>query len=301
MRNSLSGKFERKFGKYAIHNISLYLIICYAVGYLIEVINSSFLNYLTLDPYLIVTKGQVWRLVTWIVVPPETGNLFLTLLMLWFYYSIGTQLERVWGTYRYNVYLFSGMFFTILGSFLLLGYCMIVGMHPASFGNMVIYMLENNSIVYFGAFSTYYINMSIFLAYAATFPDMQVLLMFLIPIRVKYLGIIYGVMLVLGCVGGGVSTWVVVGASLMNFIVFFAVSRKRIHMSPKQIKRRHDFNREVQKASAQMSGAARHKCAVCGRTEKDGDDLEFRFCSKCEGNYEYCQYHLFTHEHVKHH
>lgn len=298
MGNRFSSKFERKFGKYAIPNLSLYLIMCYAAGYLISMINSSFLQYLTLDPYQVLFKGQIWRVVTWILVPPDSSNLFLVLITLFFYYSIGTSLERVWGTYRYNVYLFSGMLFTVAGSFLLLFYCLLMDAQPAMLGNLTLYLLKSGGVVYFGAFSTYYINMSIFLAYAATFPDMQVLLMFLIPIRVKYLGIIYGVMLLLSCIGGGVSTWFVVGASLMNFIVFFLTSRNRMHLSPRQIKRRYDFNREVHQAG-KSTGVTKHKCAVCGRTEKDGEDLEFRFCSKCEGNYEYCQYHLFTHEHIK--
>ena len=109
-------KLERKWGKYAIPNITLYLIICYAFGYVIELFNSSFLNYLTLNPYAIL-HGQVWRLLTWIVVPPEGLDLF-TLVMLYFYFSIGTTLERTWGTFRYNVYLIGGMLLTIVGSFL---------------------------------------------------------------------------------------------------------------------------------------------------------------------------------------
>ncbi len=67
-------------------------------------------------------------------------------------------------------------------------------------------------------------------------------------------------------------------------------------MSPKQMKRRQEFKREVKNSSK----ITRHKCAVCGRTEETNPELEFRFCSKCDGNYEYCQEHLFTHVHVKH-
>ena len=103
-------KFEKKFGKYAIKNISLVLILFYACGYLINWINPGFLNYLTLNPYAIL-HGQIWRLVTWLIIPPE-GFDFFTLIMLYFYYSIGTTLERTWGTYRYNLYLFLGVIFT---------------------------------------------------------------------------------------------------------------------------------------------------------------------------------------------
>lgn len=284
-------KFERKFGRYAIKNISLVLILCYAVGYLIYRINPLFLSYLSLNPYAIL-HGQIWRVVTWIIVPPDTSNLFFVLIMLYFYYSIGTTLERTWGTYRYNVYLLLGMLFTVLGSFLLMAYCYL-------FDGTTLMVLGGRT--YFAgisqAFSTYYVNMSIFLAFAATFPESQVLLMFIIPIRVKWLGIAYGVLLALDFVLGGVLTKFVIAASLMNFAVFWFTSKNHIHMSPRQVKRRKEFKREVRK----NTGVTKHKCAICGRTEQDSPELEFRFCSKCEGNYEYCQEHLFTHQHVKSH
>ena len=105
-----TSNFEKKFGKYAVKNLSLVLIICYACGYLIQFTNPYMLNYLYLNPYEIIFRGQIWRLVTWLIVPPS-GFDFFTLLMLYFYYSLGTTLERTWGTYRYNVYIFSGVLF----------------------------------------------------------------------------------------------------------------------------------------------------------------------------------------------
>lgn len=281
-------KFEKKFGKYAIKNISLALILCYACGYLISWINPAFLGYLTLNPYEILFHGQVWRLVTWIIVPPGSFD-FFTLLMLYFYYSIGTTLERTWGTYRYNVYLFSGMIFTAIGAFALMGYSYLF-----QADTMALYGAESYFALCAMMFSTYYVNMSIFLAFAATFPNMQVLLFFFIPIKVKVLGIIYGALLLYEIVFS-VTNRFVIGASLLNFVVFFFTSRSMIHMSPKQVKRRQEFKREVKKTAK----ITRHKCAVCGRTEESNPELEFRFCSKCEGNYEYCQDHLFTHTHVK--
>lgn len=288
-------KLERKFGRFAIQNISLLLIICYAFGYVISFINPQFLQWLMLNPYYIL-RGQIWRLVTWIVIPPSGDNLFFILLMLYFYYSIGTSIERTWGTFRYNVYLFSGMLFTVLGSFLLYGFCVLSGAVAQPYGHDMLFWINEQGLVYFGMFSTYYVNMSIFLAYAATFPEMRVLLMFIIPIKVKYLGIFYGIMLVAGCLTGGIVTWCVVGASLLNFVIFFLSTRNLAHMSPRQIKRRQTFHKEVRRAT---NGVTKHKCAVCGRTELDGENLTFRFCTRCEGNYEYCEDHLFTHEHVK--
>ena len=265
------------------------LILCYACGYLIQFVNSGFLHYLTLNPYAIL-HGQVWRLVTWIIVPPDASNLFFVLIMLYFYFSIGTTLENTWGTYRYNLYIFSGMLFTILGSFVLMAYS---------------YLFHGETIMVYGAenyfrsvallFSTYYVNMSIFLAFAATFPEATVLLMFIIPVKIKWLGIIYAVLLGAQFLMGPIYSKFVIAASLMNFLVFWFTSRNHMHMNPKQIHRRQEFKRDIKRNTS----ITRHKCAICGRTELDCPEMQFRFCSKCDGNYEYCEEHLYTHTHVK--
>ncbi len=286
---------RRKLEKYAIPNLTLYLIICYGIGYLMQYLVPAGYQYLMLDPFLVL-KGQVWRLVTWILIPPDSSNIFFVLITLYLYYSLGGLLERIWGTYKYNVYLFSGLLFTILGAFVLCGYSVLMGAQPTMYTGL--YVLNNGSAVYFGQFSTYYINMSIFLACAASIPDVQVLLMFIFPIKVKWLGIVYGIILLVNCIQGGIATWIVVIFSLLNFLVFFLRSKGKMHLSVRQIKRQQEFHQKMRSAG-QTKGITRHKCAICGRTELDGDDLEFRFCSKCNGNYEYCQYHLFTHEHVK--
>lgn len=285
--------FERKFGKYAVRNLSLVLIVCYVIGYVIQVAAPGIVSLLTLNPYAIL-HGQVWRLVTWVLIPPDSLDLF-TIIMLLFYYSVGTSLERIWGTYRYNVYLFSGMLYTIIGSFLaLLIYWLIAGTVGAEVNPAVVQTAST-------LFSTYYINMSIFLAYAATFPDAQVLLMFVIPVRMKWMGVAYGVLLLIQLLGGVGSTVfnifyrIALVASLLNFVIFWITSRGRLSMSPRQVKRRQEFRSEVKRNTR----VTKHKCAICGRTDEDDPSLEFRFCSKCNGNYEYCQNHLFTHEHVK--
>lgn len=288
-------KFEKKFGKYAIRNLSLMLIMCYGVGYLIQLVAGDFLGFLTLNPYQIL-HGQIWRIVTWILIPPSSFN-FFTVIMLYFYYSVGTTLERTWGAYRYNVYLFSGMLFTVLGSFVAMGLCYVFYGDVLAYSDAARYAFAS----YSGLFSTYYINMSILLAFSATFPDAQVMLMFVIPIKMKWLGIIYGAMLVfdlfqdVGSPLAGIFYRTAIVASLLNFVIFWLTSRGHIQMSPKEIKRRQEFKHEIRK-NKKVSG---HKCAICGRTDADDPTLEFRYCSKCDGNYEYCQNHIFTHEHVK--
>lgn len=301
------GRIERKFGRYAIKNLSLILIICYAAGFIIEYFAPEFEIYLYLDPYAI-AHGQVWRIVSWILIPPPESNIFFALIMLAFYYSIGTLLERTWGAFWYNVYLFGGMIFTVIGSFLMMSFCylfkadLIETAVLASTG-------QRGAEAFFCAagsfFSTYYVNMSIFLAYAATFPDNQVLLMFFIPIKVKYLGVVYGVFLVYeiitGVFGGGVLGFVypfAIGSSLINFVVFFFGTRRYIRMTRAQRKQHAAFVRQVrEEQKRQAQTITKHRCAICGRTEKDGDEHVFRFCSKCDGNYEFCEDHLYTHIH----
>lgn len=286
-------KFERKFGKYAVRNLSLVLVVCYAIGYFIQMTAPGIQVFLTLNPYAIL-HGEVWRLVTWVLIPPSSLDLF-TIIMLFFYYSVGTSLERVWGTYRYNVYLFSGMLFTVIGSFLAM---LIYWLIAQNTGQVFIpEVMQSASIL----FSTYYINMSIFLAYAATFPNGMVLLMFVIPVKMKWMGIAYAVLLLIELISGvGIPIFnifyrIALVASLLNFVIFWLTSRGKLSMSPKQAKRRQEFRSEV-KRSVHIT---KHKCAVCGRTDEDDPNLEFRFCSKCNGNYEYCQDHLFTHEHIQ--
>lgn len=293
-------KLEHKFGRFAIRNLSLILILCYVAGYIIEFAAPAFMEYLTLNPYAIV-HGQVWRIVSWILIPPGESNIFFAIIMLVFYYSIGTSLERTWGTFQYNLYLFAGMFFTLIGSFLMMGFCYLF--RPELLNGIYSEYAVFESLSY--VFSTYYVNMSIFLAYAATFPDNQVLLMFIIPIKVKWLGVVYGAFLVYEMISGmlmngnvGFVYPFVIGSSMLNFIVFFFTTRNYIRMNRSQRKMHRDFARKQRTdKAARNAGITKHRCAVCGRTEKDGDDLVFRFCSKCAGNYEYCQDHLYTHIH----
>ena len=155
------------------------------------------------------------------------------------------------------------------------------------------------------AFSTYYISLSIFLGFAISFPDMQVLLYFIIPIKIKWLAYLDVALLaysmITSILSGNWAGCVVILCSLANVLVFFLMTRKPPGHWPGNTRRK-EFKKAVSRGEAEYrnpNGITKHKCAICGRTEKDDPNLEFRFCSRCNGNYEYCQDHLFTHEHVK--
>ena len=271
-------KLERKFGRYAIPNLTMYLIGGYVIGYMVTLMLPRYLVWLTLEPAYIL-KGQIWRLVTWVLVPPSRQLLTVVIMML-LYYQLGTALERTWGTFRYNVYIFSGILFTILGAFLLA------------------LLLGTDKIGYGGYFSTYYINLSIFLAFAASYPEMQVMLYFVLPIKIKWMAYVYAAYILYDFVQGNWITRTAIAASLLNFILFFLSSRNIQPYTPKEQARKRKFKKQTRPHMTYANGAM-HRCAVCGKTELDDPTLEFRFCSKCKGNYEYCQEHLFTHEHVK--
>lgn len=278
-------KLERKWGRYAIPNLMAWLIGAYAIGFVLYQINPSILGMLVLSPYHIL-HGQIWRLVTWIFMPTETNLIFL-LIMAMFYFQLGTTLERTWGTFRFNVYIFSGMIFTVIGAFLL--YAILYLVNGGVTAEM--YMMGYG-------FSTNYINMSIFLAFAVMYPDMQVMLYFIIPIKMKWMAIVYGVLTVYEFAVSGWTGKISIVMSLLNFIIFFLSTRNLNRYTPHEIHRRQKFKAQMRQPRP-GSGITKHKCAVCGRTEESNPGLEFRFCSKCDGNFEYCQDHLFTHTHVK--
>lgn len=288
-------KLEKKFGRYAIHNLMTYVVGLYAIGYVIQITAPVFYyGFLSLDPTAIL-RGQIWRLFTFIIYPPNT-NIFYFLISMYLYYSIGRTLEYQWGAFRFNLYLFTGILLHIVAAFI----CQ--------------YVFGVNFGVYFG---TYYLNYSLFFAFAATYPNMQFLLFFIIPIKAKWLGylngIYFGVTIIAGFFANHLTYNMILGLanagiivhpayslmallSLGNFLIFFFGMKNMRRYSPKEIRRRRTYTKSVQQGERR---ASTHKCAICGRTEKDGENLEFRFCSKCNGNYEYCQDHLFTHEHVK--
>ena len=296
-------KLEKKIGKYAVPNLIVYILASYAIGYLLQIFNEDLYHFMELDPSL-VCKGQIWRLFTWVVTVPEDFGIFI-IFMFMFYYWIGTTLERYWGTFKYNLYVISGYLFMTIGS-------------------MLIYFITGlisgwDMAISLGA-STYYLNLASFLAFATLFPDVQVYFMMIFPIKIKWLAIADGIyllyevftylsylwkdsfinsyMLYFGSTKAQVYSMILsfvfqIVVSLLNFLIFFLATRNVKRFSPKEVHRRSTFKKQTR----QHMNITKHKCAICGRTEEDGENLTFRFCSKCNGNYEYCQDHLFTHEH----
>ena len=288
---------ERKFGKYAIPNLMMYVSVLYAIGAIIEVVNPSLLNMLNMN-FGAVLQGQVWRLVTFVIDPPNSGILF-NLLSIYVYYNMGTSLERRWGTFAFNLFFLLGILFHIVAGILtyfLFGTTFTMGM--------------------------YYLNLSLFFAFVTEFSEVQFLLFFIIPIKAKWLGIIDAIYFGATIIGGFLSifvpevfyfllrfgvvalpeTAVVASVSVLNYVLFYFLYRRTFRLNKQQRQIRKEFRTKVAEAKAIQRAnahAPRHCCSICGRTEHSNPELEFRFCSKCEGSFEYCEDHLYTHQHVK--
>ncbi|MCR4782175.1 MAG: rhomboid family intramembrane serine protease [Lachnospiraceae bacterium] len=283
-------KLERKFGRFAIPRLMNYMVIGYVIGYLFNLLGVltgiNFLSYLTLDIYQIthITNGfpipQFWRIVTWLIIPPDY-NLLFGIIMMIFYWQLGTALERTWGTFRFNCYIFGGILFNILGAIIL---------YFIGAGTPLVSMLSAS------VFTTNYINLSIFLAYALCYPEMVIYLYFIIPIKMKYMAGIWAVFTAFSFFTSGLAVKIQIVMSVLNFFIFYFSTRDYYRISPKERRRKTHFKKAT---SAPKGDVPKHKCCICGRTDITNPELQFRFCSKCNGNYEYCQDHLFTHVHKK--
>jgi hypothetical protein len=253
-------KIERKLEPFAIHNLTMYLVGGQGTATLICVAEPRFLGSMVLEGQAVMS-GQWWRLLTFLVTPPAV-NPILAIFALYLLYSMGSALEAQWGALRYNLYVLIGFVLTIGAAFLF----------P--------YSVATNL----------YITGSIFLAFAQLYPNYEILIFFVLPVKVKWLALItwigYGIALVLSDWGGRL----LVLAAVANFLLFFG---------PDFFRRTRYGQRRVQyqaKATA-VRAKALHNCAICGATDKTQPNMDFRYCTKCEPPVEYCQEHLAKHEH----
>lgn len=283
---------EKKFGRYAIPNLMKYVIVLYAFGMLVFSVNPYAYTFLGLEIDKVL-KGQIWRLITFLIPYNTFRDIFFVFLKAYIFYMIGNALENAWGSFKLNLYFFSAVFFNIVAAIIV-------------YGIFRVNILGNIMMIYVSPLDIIYSSM--FFAFAALYPNTQFLLYFIIPVKVKYLAWINGAFYIYNIF---VMIWnrfyfgvIPIIVSLANFLIFFFGTRDYRRISPRELERKARFRRQFKEGmrygSTKSHGViTRHKCAVCGRTELDDDELEFRFCSKCDGNYEYCMEHLFTHEHVK--
>lgn len=256
-------RLERKLGKYAIKNLILYIITLNLAVFLLSRLDptGTFIYKLYLIPELVL-KGEVWRLITFIFIPPSFSMIWI-LFTLYFYYMIGNGLEHEWGSFKFNIYYILGMVGTIIGAF-------IVG----------------------GGITGFYLNLSLFLAFAYIYPNYQILLFFILPVKMKYLAWFDVLFLGWSFISGNIYMKIAIVAALLNFSIFFG---KDIFLYLKNNRRSH-FSKKNYKQNFSKKDYF-HKCTVCGRTDKDVKNLEFRYCLECEKCF--CSEHIKEHTHTK--
>lgn len=277
-------KLERKWGRYAISDLHKYFALALLLGIVINTVKPELLSYVAFSVPEIL-HGQIWRLVTWVIYP-QSGDVFMIIFLLCLI-PMGRHLEHFIGTFRMNVYIFGGIILSALLAIAVYGVTFLI------FGQGFPVLL-----------SSYYILLSIFMALAICMPDAMVSIYGIFPVKMKWMLFLYLAELAYELYQYFSMHWVfgvVLGtqivAALLNLVLFFAFSN--IRLSRKQRKRQQEFRQKMNAATPRPgSNITRHKCAICGRTENDDPSLIFRYCTKCTGNKEYCQEHLFTHTHM---
>ena len=272
-------RFCAKHPRFGISNLMLYIVIGQVAVFILDLFFRGMLSSYWL-PFSrdLILHGQVWRLVTFIFLPSDSGNPFFLLLGCYFYYWIGTMLEREWGTARFTLFYLSGVVLSVLSGMIL------------------------------GITDIYYINLSIFLVIATLYGEMQVLLFFVIPIKMKWMALIDVALILVAVIQNLMyGSWVgalLPLASFVNYFIFtwpfwgakLGVLRRRADPKVVNFKR---VQKQAQK-QAKATGGYRHKCAVCGITDADYPNMEFRDCSKCDGYYCYCMNHINNHVNIHH-
>ena len=273
-------KFCARHPKFGIPNLMLYIAIGNIAIYLIDLFSLGGLplvSMLSFNRYAIF-HGQIWRLVSFVFIS-ESGDLFMrgsgvffVLISAYFYWWIGSLLEREWGTTKFTVFYLGGVVLNIL----------------------------------YGLFTGYasmaYVNLSMFFAFATLYPEMEILLFMILPVKVKWIGWIDAALFAWGVLSNLlIGNWI--GALLpmvavLNYFIFFWPDFRYLFAKTKRRTSAQTINfKKAQKELRERRGYL-HKCSVCGVTDQDDPTIEFRYCSKCSGYYCYCANHINNHTHV---
>lgn len=257
-------KMERWLDRLAIKRLMYYIIMLNAAVFLLYYLYRPIYYFLILVPELVL-KGQIWRLVTYVFIPP-TFHLFWGVFTLYFYYLIGTSLENEWGSSKFNLYYLIGMIGTTIAAF-------ITG----------------------GDATALYLNLSLFFAFARIYPDFEMLLFFIIPVKIKYLAwlnwLFFGYTVLFSPF---INTKIAALIAIGNYFLFFGKDTFQFLKLKRQVHyNRKKFFDEI------ASTPPIHKCAVCGMTEKDDRRMDFSYCKECGDDYEYCAKHIDNHQHKK--
>lgn len=266
-----------------IPNLMLYICVGNAIVYLMTQISGNTTLYSLLFFHReAILHGQVWRLITF-PLTMYNSNLLLMLISLFCYYSLGTVIERMWGTLRFNLFYLSGVILIDL-------YSMLFNCHA----------------------DVYQLNMSLFLSYATLFPNASFLLFFIIPVKAWIFALFDFGIILLDVLGSRFPANMLPLVALANYFLFFGKDVMNIFPLSWRIWFRKITGgkapvRPQQPKVIQFKAAPQqqkkpdynHRCTVCGRTDVSNPELEFRYCSKCSGFHCYCEEHISNHTHIQ--
>ena len=273
--------------RFGIPGLIRYVVLITAAVFLLDAFSqntASALLYFDADAIL---HGEVWRLVTWLFIPEYDKILWMVVGMC-FYYFIGTAMESYWGTAKFTLFYLTGAVLTVAFAFLSRLWTPLT--------------LVTNT----------YLNNILFLAFATLYPDALIRFYFVLPVKAKWLALFYAFLTFYDIIR--MDTWSVklllpsllplLAAVWLTYAVFFWDRIREILEHIGLLTRRSRSSQTIHFKSAvrqqkkrEAQRGYRHKCEVCGRTDADFPDLEFRYCSRCAGYHCYCQDHIFNHEH----
>ena len=276
-------RFCARHPGFGIPNLMKYIVIGNVVVFLLDQFSNGLCSALLSFSPAAIAQGQVWRVVSFVFIPVSSGSTFfsrviLLAISLYFYWFIGNILEREWGSAKFTLFYAVGVVLTILAGLATRG----------------------------AGVTMFYVNMSMFFSFASLYPDMQVLFFF-IPMKVKWLAWLDGALFAVECVryliGGAAVLCLLPLVAVVNYLIFVwpelagllgrTARRRRYTASKKTV----NFQKAARQAQQQKGYI--HKCAVCGKTDTDYPNEEFRYCSKCNGYYCYCSEHIHNHVHIQ--
>ena len=187
----LLNQLERRMYRLRVEPFFQYLIFAMGGVYLLELFFPQFRlisRLMLFMPY--VYHGEIWRLVTFLVLPPAGTALFV-LISLYFYYFIGTNLESRWGARRFLLFYLIGALGAILAAFLT------------------------------GIGTNQYLYLSMFFAFAIMHPELQVMLFFMIPVKMKWLALFNAAFYLYSFIIGSWPMRAALVLSLLNIWLFF--------------------------------------------------------------------------------
>ena len=282
MKKSLTDKLEARLGRFAIPNLALYLVVFQLGVFILAAFQVSpadprtGIHIFSFVPALAFGEGELWRLFSFILLPIHTptvgftigwvGALF-TAIAFYIFYMMGSSLEERWGAFRFNLYVLSFVLLTVLFGFVawLLG----GGIFPAD---------------------PYYLYLAVFIAFGTMYPDIEFLLFFILPVKVKWLAVAAFTLTAIAAIGAG-NLWELLafGAVVGTYGIFFG---QHWLFRARSAKRRATYEKQVRS----VEGEAFHRCDACGRTDITDPDRDFRYIKKDGESFCYCANFLQTGE-----